>query len=169
MLTIYPPPPHPFSFFSFSFYFFSFTFQKKSENFGGWGLNPLNHPLNTPLCITVVYPKKIRGWQEYTLVILPGNKNSLRELGHFCHVGAFLIFFVYYAIMGIMRGLFLHVGGGVFLSLVGTLLGLPPPPYKHFCDRPCGEEFRVPKIIKIYLLILKCRIIGLNIFLIFKF
>ena len=36
------PPQHPF--FSFSFYLFSFTFQKKSENFGGGGLNPLNPP-----------------------------------------------------------------------------------------------------------------------------
>ena len=45
---------------------------------------------------TVAYPKKIQGGggggQEYTLV-LPGN-NFFFTGDHFCHVGAFWIFFI---------------------------------------------------------------------------
>ena len=76
---------------------------------------------------TVAYPKKFKGvggGQEYTLV-LPGNNFFLRET-------IFVMwepfgYFLYYAIMGTMRDLFLRVGGGgAFLSLVGTFLGLPP-------------------------------------------
>ena len=75
-------------------------------------------------------------------------------------------YFLYYAIMGTMRDLFLHVwGGGGFLVLSGDLFGFAPPPATAHGER----NFRAPKIIKIYLLILKCRIVGLNIFLIFDF
>ena len=56
MLRVTPPPPN-IPFFSFSFYLFSVTFQKKSENFGGGGLNPLNPPpLSTPLDMMLVRP-----------------------------------------------------------------------------------------------------------------
>ena len=111
-------------------------------------------------------PKNSRGWgggQEYTLV-LPGNIFFLRET-------IFVMwepfgYFLYYAIMGTMRDPFLHVcGGGGFLVLSGDLFGFAPPPATAHGER----NFRAPKIIKIYLLILKCRIIGLNIFLIFNF
>ena len=54
MLRGNPPPPN-IPIFSFSFYLFSFTFQKKSENFGGGGLSPLNPPLNTPLLDVLEY------------------------------------------------------------------------------------------------------------------
>ena len=89
---------------------------------------------------TVAYPKKFKwgGGQEYTLVLLPGNNFFYGR--PFLSCGSLLDIFLYYAIMGTMRGLFLHVGGGAFLSLVGTLLGLPPP-----CDRTWGEKLSSSK------------------------
>ena len=83
---------------------------------------------------TVAYPKKFKGvgggGQEYTLV-LPGNNFFLRET-------IFVMwepfgYFLYYAIMGTMRDPLSSCvgGGGAFLSLVGTFLGLPPPLRPH--------------------------------------
>ena len=52
-----PQPPN----IPFSFYLFSFTFQKKSENFGGGGVEP--PPLNTPLCMLIIIIQGIKYFQ----------------------------------------------------------------------------------------------------------
>ena len=77
---------------------------------------------------TVAYPKKFKGMGGGARVHTrpPWKQFFLRET-------IFVMwepfgYFLYYAIMGTMRDLFLHVwgGGGAFLSLVETFLGLPP-------------------------------------------
>ena len=125
---------------------------------------------------TVAYPKKFKGVGGGGGGGGGGGKSthsSSLETIFFLRETIFVMwepfgYFLYYAIMGTMRDLFLHVcgGGGGFLVLSGDLFGFaPPPPATAQGER----NFRAPKIIKIYLLILKCRIIGLNIFLIFNF
>ena len=117
---------------------------------------------------TVAYPKKFKGGGG-------GGKSTHSSFSletiFFLRETIFVMwepfgYFLYYAIMGTMRDLFLHVwGGGGFLVLSGDPFGFAPPPATAHGER----NFRAPKIIKIYLLILKCSIIGLNIFLIFNF
>ena len=111
---------------------------------------------------TVAYPKKFKGVGGGARVhTRPPWKQFFFTGDHFCHVGAFWIFFIL-CHYGHNEGPLSSCvwGGGGFLVLSGDLFGFAPPPATAHGER----NFRAPKIIKIYLLILKCRIIGLNIF-----
>ena len=92
---------------------------------------------------TVAYPKKIKG------VGGGGGKSthssSLETIffftgDHFCHAGAFWIVFILCHYGHNEGPLSSCVGGGAFLSLVGTFLGLPHP-----CDRTWGEKLSSSK------------------------
>ena len=116
---------------------------------------------------TVAYPKKFKGVGGGGKSTHSSSLETIFFTGdHFCHVGAFWIFFILCHYGHNEGPLSSCVGGGEgFLVLSGDLFGFAPPPATAHGEK----NFRAPKIIKIYLLILKCRIVGLNIFLIFDF
>ena len=91
---------------------------------------------------TVAYPKKFKGVGGGARVhTRPPWKQFFFTGDHFCHVGAFWIFFILCHYGHNEGPLSSCVGGGGFLVLHGDLFGFAPPP----CDRTWGEKLSSSK------------------------